>query len=93
MTSHIGTNTPKFVPPRRGRPLRPYSNGAVQIRVGLELAEGLNPKSLNKSAISSSFNFFELFFWGGGLFQGLSLYANSARHWDLPPPCTEPKKP
>ena len=33
MTSHIGTNTSKFVPPR------PYSNGAVQIRVGLELAD------------------------------------------------------
>ena len=40
VTDHIGTNTPKFVPPRWGRP-RLDSNGAVQIRVGLELAEKL----------------------------------------------------
>ena len=40
MTGHIGTNTPKFVPPRWGRPpFWPYSNGAVQIRVGLALAD------------------------------------------------------
>ena len=32
MTGHIGTNTLKFVPPR-------CSNRAVQIRVGLELAD------------------------------------------------------
>ena len=39
MTSHIGTNTPKYVYPLAGlTALSPYSNGAVQIRVGLELA-------------------------------------------------------
>ena len=35
MTGHLGTNTPKFVPPRWGRPSfdPTYSNGAVQIRL------------------------------------------------------------
>ena len=42
VTGQRGTNTPKFVPPRWGRPrFEPYSNGAVQIRVGLELADNL----------------------------------------------------
>ena len=39
MTGHIGTNTPKFVPPRWDDRALTLLNGAVQIRVGLELAE------------------------------------------------------
>ena len=39
VTSHIGTNTPKFPPSLGTTALWPYSNGAVQIRVGLELVE------------------------------------------------------
>ena len=43
MTGHIGTNTPKFLPPRWGRPpFDPTQTGAVQIRVGLELTELLH---------------------------------------------------
>ena len=39
MTGHIGTNTPKFVPPRWGRPrVDPTQTGFVQIWVGLESA-------------------------------------------------------
>ena len=43
MTGDIGTNTrPNLYPlPGDDRPL-PYSNGAVQIRVGLEVAELLS---------------------------------------------------
>ena len=40
MTGHIGTNTPKFLPPSLGMTaLWSYSKGAVQIRVGLELTD------------------------------------------------------
>ena len=40
VTGHIGTNTPEFVTPSLGTTARcPDSHGAVQIRVGLELAE------------------------------------------------------
>ena len=40
MNGQIGTNTPKSVPPRWGRPrFDPTQDGAVQIRVGLELAD------------------------------------------------------
>ena len=38
-TSRTGTNTPKFVPLAGDDRRLTYSNGAVQIRVGLELAE------------------------------------------------------
>ena len=65
MTGHIGTNTPKFVPSRWGMTaLWPYSNGAVQIRVGLELAENcgvlLSPKDPNLEKIHSRLNAWNL---------------------------------
>ena len=44
VTCHIGTNTPKLVPPSLGTTaLRTYSNGAVQIRVCLERADKSPP--------------------------------------------------
>ena len=39
MTGHIGTNTPNSYPSLGTTAVWPYSNGAVQIRVGLELAD------------------------------------------------------
>ena len=48
MTSHIGTNTPKFVPPRWGRPpFDLFKRGCANSVVGLELGPKVFPPQRN----------------------------------------------
>ena len=55
VTGHIGTNTPKYVPPRWGRPrFDPTQTGCANSVVGLELAE-YNLGTMHSNALSALF--------------------------------------
>ena len=72
MTGHIGTNTPKFAPPRWGRlPFKPLKRGCANSVVGFERAEKdfarRWPNTVSESTVSNTelSEFFALSeFWG-----------------------------